>query len=60
MKSEIYALKETGAVKMNQISEKTRSKFLLLVCCLHNDGIVQNCLFFVTISSLILCRKSKL
>ena len=31
MKSEIYALKETGAVKMNQISEKTRSNFLLLV-----------------------------
>ena len=46
MKSEIYALKETGAVKMNQISEKTRSKFLLLVCCVHNDGIAQNCLFY--------------
>ncbi len=31
IKSEIYAVKEMSAVKMNQISEKTRSKFLLLV-----------------------------
>ena len=31
MKSEIYAVKEISAVKINQISEKTRSNFLLLV-----------------------------
>jgi hypothetical protein len=31
MKSEICAVKEMSAVKMNQISERTRSKFLLLV-----------------------------
>ncbi len=31
MKSEICAMKEMSAVKLNQISEKTRSKFLLLV-----------------------------
>ena len=31
MRSEICAVKEMSAVKLNQISEKTRSKFLLLV-----------------------------
>lgn len=31
IKSEIYAVKEMSSVKMNQISEKTRSKCLLLV-----------------------------
>jgi hypothetical protein len=31
IKSEICAVKEMSAVKLNQISEKTRSKFLLLV-----------------------------
>jgi hypothetical protein len=31
IKSEIYAVKETSAVKMNQIGEKHRSKILLLV-----------------------------
>jgi hypothetical protein len=42
IKSEIYALKETQAVKMNQISEKTRSKFLLLVYCLPKDEMSQS------------------
>ncbi len=36
IKSEIYAVKEMSAVKMNQTSEKTRSKFLLLVKKLPN------------------------